>query len=571
MAFPSGVMRATTCTRPVVAYVAKDDQNYGSANCACDAMRGQLDVYFPKEDFNSYKSAMSSINNHLTGHAEPPCVVLPTSEGDVINAVKISNKHKAKVTVMGGGHSAVSSSDLAILISMKVPAMQSINFEPLYSRVRGVTLITPDGEKHELSESSQGNDADLWWGVRGAAPQLGIVTSVTIETRTLPDPYRSLFSLDAIALPMKTLLMKNFLEQSATAPDDTSLNMVVGVAMDKNKWQWQRVQAFYATGNGLVQWDPSCTCSACKVQQSECSKQSAEPAQRALNTLLKESGEAEATEGYTCDPESSSHTYYTPGLDFGPHTGTKSNRLTKVYSTPDYLVNALDFAFPPLDFAKDTSDASKFFGAGSVDKRVFWGKPPSPDLEPGMALGGCQPPLYKTTCRSYLAFEIQSIIIKLNDPKSSSDIAQLFYDALIELGSYNTSGKIESANIALQHTGGNVEKTDSSSMAYFNRKQDWGCSITCAYYQDVKDPQSADNLSNETTWDGGNCADWVAALVDKLDPKGVYIVDTKPWVKNTEWQVKRAFGDNLDRLCKLKHEVDTKNMFGGAMLDGCPR
>jgi len=69
--------------------------------------------------------------------------VLPTSEGDVINAVKISNKHKAKVTVMGGGHSAVSSSDLAILISMKVPAMQSINFEPLYNRVTvgpGVTM-----------------------------------------------------------------------------------------------------------------------------------------------------------------------------------------------------------------------------------------------------------------------------------------------------------------------------------------------------------------------------------------------------------------------------------------------
>ena len=406
--------------------------------------------------------------------------------------------------------------------------------------IRKVTLVTRDGAIHHLSDSSQGLDARLWWGVRGGAPHLGIVTSVTVETQTLPK-MDSFFSMDAVALPLQdTVLMQKFLDQSASPdenPNNQSLNMVVGRRRDST----DAVQTFYASGNGLVKVDSSCTAESnggLEVPTEGCC---AQEARAALDKLLQ---------------------HYPPVPPPSPCSPT-DGRLTKVYKTPDYLVNAADFSFPPLSFTANTSNAKKFFKAG-VDKMVFWGNPPPPPPN------DCKP-LYSTDCNSFEAFEIQSVIIKLNHHENSIKIAQHFFNALQGLTEVfqdnpNDPGfGVISASIALQNTGGKVEEPSDSSMAYFNRKQDWGCSITCAYNQSVVDPSNSKGAQQA-------CARWVAALVKNLDPIGVYIVDAKPWAwapwDDRESLLVRAFGDNLHDLRELKQHVDPNCMFGGDML--CP-
>lgn len=45
-----------------------------------------------------------------------------------------------------------------------------------------VELVLPDGEIVRLSDDSQGEEAELWWAVRGCAPCFGIVTSAVLRT-----------------------------------------------------------------------------------------------------------------------------------------------------------------------------------------------------------------------------------------------------------------------------------------------------------------------------------------------------------------------------------------------------
>ena len=45
-----------------------------------------------------------------------------------------------------------------------------------------VELVSPSGEVVTLSERSTGDEADLWWAVRGCAPAFGVVTSVLMRT-----------------------------------------------------------------------------------------------------------------------------------------------------------------------------------------------------------------------------------------------------------------------------------------------------------------------------------------------------------------------------------------------------
>jgi FAD/FMN-containing dehydrogenase len=67
--------------------------------------------------------------------------------------------------------------------------------------VRAVELVLPSGEVLTLSEESAGAEADLWWAVRGCAPNFGIVTSVTFRSRPAPRRVfvqRLIYPLDAL-------------------------------------------------------------------------------------------------------------------------------------------------------------------------------------------------------------------------------------------------------------------------------------------------------------------------------------------------------------------------------------
>ncbi len=74
----------------------------------------------------------------------------------------------------------------------------------------------------ELSEESTGEDADLWWAVRGGGPHLGVVTSATFRVHTSPTRVyaeRLLMALDALP---------DFLELAQALPRDTTASAVLG-------------------------------------------------------------------------------------------------------------------------------------------------------------------------------------------------------------------------------------------------------------------------------------------------------------------------------------------------------
>jgi FAD/FMN-containing dehydrogenase len=67
--------------------------------------------------------------------------------------------------------------------------------------IRAVEVVVPSGEVLTLSDASAGPEADLWWAVRGCAPNFGVVTSVTFRSRPAPRRVfmqRLVYPLDAL-------------------------------------------------------------------------------------------------------------------------------------------------------------------------------------------------------------------------------------------------------------------------------------------------------------------------------------------------------------------------------------
>lgn len=83
-------------------------------------------------------------------------------------------------------------------------------------------FVTPTGDIYLLNDKSQGLAGELWWGVRGAAPNLGVVTQVTFRPRPLPDP------LVAIRLVMEAEAILPYFELAPALPRGLSASAVLG-------------------------------------------------------------------------------------------------------------------------------------------------------------------------------------------------------------------------------------------------------------------------------------------------------------------------------------------------------
>src|SRR5690349_7810351 len=184
-------------------------------------------VFPPGTD--GYAAALDRVFFPDAARRRPACVVAPASATEVSSVMRIAEATGASVTVRGGGLSSTCVADGAIMIDLSVHLDHAaIDGDMLVAgggatvgtmldalagtgrrvpagivRLAGLGLVTrggvgfltrslgltldhlvsvelvlASGEVLRLSAGSGGDEAELWWAVRGCAPSLGVVTSV---------------------------------------------------------------------------------------------------------------------------------------------------------------------------------------------------------------------------------------------------------------------------------------------------------------------------------------------------------------------------------------------------------
>jgi FAD/FMN-containing dehydrogenase len=204
----------------------------------------------------------------------PPCVVHPRTAAEVAATMKIAQDTGGRVTVRGGGLSSNCVADDAVMIDLSVH-LGSASAVGEQVRVGGgstvgsalaalapsgrvipvgivglagfglvtrggvgyltrsvgltldhlveVELALPSGEVVHLSENSVGDEADLWWAVRGAAPCVGVVTSAVLRTHEQGPVFVDRLVTGLDALP-------KYFALAPALPRETTMGAVLGYA-----------------------------------------------------------------------------------------------------------------------------------------------------------------------------------------------------------------------------------------------------------------------------------------------------------------------------------------------------
>ena len=188
-------------------------------------------VHLPGSD--GYRASLAAVFFPDASRRAPLAVVHPRTVADVAAVMTVATDCGGRVTVRGGGLSSNCVDDSAVLLDLSVHLANAV---PQGDRVlilggatvgtalaaiadagrvipvgivglagmglvtRGgvgyltrdvglaldhlvqVELVLPGGRVVTLSEDSTGDEADLWWAVRGCAPAFGVVTAVLLRT-----------------------------------------------------------------------------------------------------------------------------------------------------------------------------------------------------------------------------------------------------------------------------------------------------------------------------------------------------------------------------------------------------
>lgn len=201
---------------------------------------------------DGYENSLARIFFPEAARRRPACVVAPRSAEDVAAVLRVAAEAGARVTVRGGGLSSNCVADGAVMLDLSVhlnearadgervtvgggatvatmlgavaPAGRTVPIGVIghaglgmatrggigcLTRSLGLTvdhlvaaeLVLPGGDRVRISERSTGEEADLWWAVRGAAPLVGVVTSATFRTRETGPVWvdRAVVGLDGLA------------------------------------------------------------------------------------------------------------------------------------------------------------------------------------------------------------------------------------------------------------------------------------------------------------------------------------------------------------------------------------
>ncbi len=210
----------------------------------------------------------------------PALVVRPTSPGDVAAAIRFGRERDLEIAVRCGGHSAAGHSTCEGGIVLDLSRLRGVTVDPerrvaranggallgeldvaaqehglvcpigvvghtgiggltlgggvgrlqrklglTIDSLRAVELVTADGRTVRASETEE---PDLFWGMRGAGPNFGVVTAVEFDLH----PFGPLLHRGALVYRASQVheVWQAFREFSASAPDDVSLIIVVGRA-----------------------------------------------------------------------------------------------------------------------------------------------------------------------------------------------------------------------------------------------------------------------------------------------------------------------------------------------------
>lgn len=228
-----------------------------------------------------YEEALARVFFPDAARRRPACVVAPRTVEDVSTVLATATATGASVTVRGGGLSSTCVADDAVLLDLPIHLDEAhlsdahlsdsatgdevvvaggatmgtmlAVLEPVdrvvpvgivahaglglatrggvgyltrslgltVDHLVGVELVLPTGEVRRLSESSRGDDADLWWAVRGAAPYVGVVTSARLRSHAAGPVWvdRLVVGLDALAA---------YFRVAPELPRDTTMGAVLG-------------------------------------------------------------------------------------------------------------------------------------------------------------------------------------------------------------------------------------------------------------------------------------------------------------------------------------------------------
>ena len=219
-----------------------------------------------------YDSTLARVFFPEAARRRPACVVAPRKVEDVATVLRVAAAAGVRVTVRGGGLSSNCVADGAVMLDLSqhlnaarpdgdrvvvggggtmagllgvlAPAGRAVpvgvvgqaglgmatrggigyltrSLGLTLDHLVGAELVLTSGDVVRLTERSSGEEAELWWAVRGGAPHVGVVTSATFRSRELGPVWvdRTVVGLDALAA---------YFRVAPELPRDTSMSAVLG-------------------------------------------------------------------------------------------------------------------------------------------------------------------------------------------------------------------------------------------------------------------------------------------------------------------------------------------------------
>ncbi|MDT7742306.1 MAG: hypothetical protein QOE59_1384 [Actinomycetota bacterium] len=239
---------------------------------AVEELRSVLGSQVQPPGTAGYEDALARVFFPDAARRRPSCVVAPRAVDDVATVMGVATASAAPVTVRGGGLSSTCVADGAIMLDLSAhldgarpdgdrvvvdggatmatmldvlaPAGRAVpvgivghaglglatrggvgyltrSLGLTLDHLVGIELVLPSGEVVHLSEASAGDDADLWWAVRGGAPYVGVVTSAELRTHGVGPVWvdRMVVGPDALA---------TYFRVAPELPRDTTMGAVLG-------------------------------------------------------------------------------------------------------------------------------------------------------------------------------------------------------------------------------------------------------------------------------------------------------------------------------------------------------
>ena len=220
----------------------------------------------------AYRTALDGVHFPEASRRVPLCVVQPRDVDDISRTLRVAQVSGGRVTVRGGGLSSNCVADDAAMIDLSTHLGSAL---PMHGSVRvgggatvgtaldalapsgrvipvgvaqlpgmgmvtrggigyltrslGLTMdhlvevdiVLPSGDIVHLSEDSTGEDAELWWAVRGCAPCFGVVTGAVLRTHEQGPVFVDRVVVDVDALPA-------YFAVAPELPRHTTMSAVLG-------------------------------------------------------------------------------------------------------------------------------------------------------------------------------------------------------------------------------------------------------------------------------------------------------------------------------------------------------